>query len=51
MSTLEILNVALTLAFTFLAGAIVGAWYVQRPARRRAREVELADNMRKRGER
>lgn len=45
MSTLEILNVALTLAFTFLAGAIVGAWWVQRPARRRAREIELADNI------
>lgn len=45
MSTLEILNVALTLAFTFLAGAIVGAWWVQRPARRREREVQQACNL------
>lgn len=38
-------------ALFFSAGMVAGAWWVQRPARRRAREIELADNMRKRGER
>lgn len=38
-------------ALVFSAGAAFGAWWVQRPARRREREIELADNMRKRGER
>lgn len=35
----------------FSAGAAFGGWFVQRPARRREREIELADNMRKKGER
>lgn len=51
MNAIETIKVVVTLASVFLSGAVVGAWFVQRPARRRAREIELADNMRKRGER
>lgn len=47
------LVLAVGAALVFSAGATFGAWFVQRPARRRAREIELADNMnaKKRGER
>lgn len=43
--TLDPMFLILGAALVFSAGAAFGAWWVQRPARRRAREIELADNI------